>query len=136
MLRLLLLPVLLVACAHERHEALVRPPGVTGPSVAAKAPSVADAKVDPATENASVAVLGAEDRCPELGPWERPAVPCLVEARAEILVPSLRFDSRGGSMDSASLATVDALAALLIAHPEIDHLEIHGHVDSMADSHH
>lgn len=124
---------LLAACAHP-----VAPPPVAHAS-ARKPEPVVTAEV---TDTDPVPAIAPGNRCPALGLWERPASPCIVEAdnpeprwRARIETPQIRFEDNRGKMDPASLAVVDSLAALLIAHPEFDQVEIHAHTDSKASEH-
>lgn len=124
---------LLAACADQ-----TAPPPVTHAPTLKPEPvltaQVADA--DP------VPGVAPGDRCPALGPWERPASPCIVEAdstertwRARIEAPQLRFELDTGEMDPASLEIVDTVAALLIKHPELKQVEVHAHTDSKASHH-
>jgi len=127
MLRPWPLTVLLLACGHEPAASLITE---TPPVM-----NAAEDDAEPGSAQTAVPHLGPGHRCAKLGVWERPAAPCIVEAEARIRVPQLRFEPTQGTMDEPSLAAVDAVAALLLAHPEIGRLELHAHTDS-TDSHH
>jgi len=127
---------LLAACAGQAAAPPIAPPSaapVVEPELVATPPAT---KVGPRP------TIAAGERCPALGPWERPAAPCIAELdkpeepwRARIEVPRIRFEVAKSKLNDASVEVVDGVAALLMAHPEFELLEIHAHTDSKASDH-
>jgi outer membrane protein OmpA-like peptidoglycan-associated protein len=121
-------------CATKAEDNLPPQPGDGCPAGDADGDGVADATDRCPNEAETRNDFRDEDGCPD----ERPggAEVAYDPASRSIYVPESRrieFERGASELDARDLETVQAVAAVLLAHPEIERLEIEGHASSVGD---